>query len=217
MCGITGIIKFNGDVAYPQQITAMNRAMSYRGPDGEGIWAEGQVCLGHLRLAIIDLTAGDQPMTDDEESLIVVFNGEIYNFQAVRTELELKGYQFQTKSDTEVLIHGFREWGRDLVLKLNGMFAFAIYDKRKRIIFIARDRLGVKPLYYFSDSSSFAFASEMGGLMASGLIDREIDQQALDLYLHYQYIPAPLTIYRQAKKARAWMLDRNRARQRQDY
>ena len=207
MCGIAGIVKFDGCQVERNLLMAMNKAMSYRGPDGEGVWLNRGVGLAHLRLAIIDLSSGDQPMTDEDETTVVVFNGEIYNFQEIRRDLESRGYRFRTNSDTEVLIHGYREWGREMLPRLNGMFAFAIYDKVSQTVFIARDRLGVKPLYYYLDEKSFTFASELSGLMASGLVSREIDQTALDLYLHYQYIPPPYTIYRKARKLdpASWM------------
>ena len=203
MCGFAGIAGRLNREGGRETLLAMSGAMAHRGPDGNGLWVDSRVGLAHLRLAIIDLASGDQPMTDETGSLVVVFNGEIYNFQEVRAELQRFGAVFRTSSDTEVLIHGYRRWGREMVHRLNGMFAFAIYDQQQGRIFIARDRLGVKPLYYFQDDRHFAFASELGGLMASGLVPREIDQVALDLYLHYQYIPAPQTIYRKVRKLEA--------------
>ncbi|MFM8395707.1 MAG: asparagine synthase (glutamine-hydrolyzing) [Acidobacteriota bacterium] len=200
MCGIAGIVSLAQDGVNNESLRAMSGVMIHRGPDGDGLWTDSRVGLAHLRLAIIDLSSGDQPMVDESGSLVVVFNGEIYNFQDLRAELSGRGRVFRTNSDTEVLLHGYHEWGRELVNRLNGMFAFAIYDRQQGRVFIARDRLGVKPLYYFQDRRHFAFASELGGLMASGLVPREIDQTALDLYLHYQYIPPPYTIYRQARK-----------------
>ena len=207
MCGIAGIVRLAENGVNKESLRAMNRVMAHRGPDGDGLWADARVGLAHLRLAIIDLSSGDQPMVDETGSLVVVFNGEIYNFQDLRAELRRCGRVFRTNSDTEVLLHGYREWGRKLVDRLNGMFAFAIYDRQQGQVFIARDRLGVKPLYYFEDGQHFAFASELGGLMASGLVPRQIDEEALDLYLHYQYIPPPYTIYRQARKLEpgAWL------------
>ena len=207
MCGISGIVRFDGGEAERDLLSAMNRAMAYRGPDGEGLWLDRGVGLGHLRLAIIDLASGDQPMIDDDGSLVVVFNGEIYNFLDIRADLQSCGHRFRTNSDTEVLLHGYREWGREMVQRLNGMFAFAIYDKRRQTLFIARDRLGVKPLFYHLDRERFVFASELSGLMASGFVPRDIDQTALDLYLHYQYIPPPYTIYCEARKLEpaSWM------------
>lgn len=200
MCGINGIVCLDGGQVEPQRLEAMNQAIRHRGPDGEAVWRSGPVGLGHLRLAIIDLVTGDQPMFNEDGSLVVIFNGEIYNFLELKPILQSRGHLFKTHSDTEVLLHAYEEWGCDMVAKLNGMFAFALYDSRRRKLFLARDRLGVKPLYYYLGPDVFVFASEMGGLLASGLIPQEIDAQALDLYLHYQYVPAPYSIYRQVKK-----------------
>ena len=146
MCGIAGIARLDGGKVELQKLQAMNAAMSHRGPDGEGYWGAGsEIGFAHLRLAIIDLNTGDQPMTNEEGTLQIVFNGEIYNFQDVRSELESRGYRFRTKSDTEALIHAYAEWGTGMLSKINGMFAIAIYDIPNRKLFIARDRLGVKP------------------------------------------------------------------------
>lgn len=201
MCGIAGIARLDGGKVELQKLQAMNAAMSHRGPDGEGYWGAGsEIGFAHLRLAIIDLNTGDQPMTNEDGTLQIVFNGEIYNFQDVRSELESRGYRFRTKSDTEVLIHAYTEWGTGMLAKINGMFAIAIYDIPNRKLFIARDRLGVKPFYYYLGADAFVFASEMGGMVASGIIPTEMDLEALDLYLHYQYIPAPHTIYKRVNK-----------------
>lgn len=179
----------------------MNAAMCHRGPDGEGYWgAGGEVGFAHLRLAIIDLATGDQPMSNEEGTIQIIFNGEIYNFLDVKAELEGRGYRFRTRSDTEVLIHAYSEWGSGMLSRLNGMFAIALYDVPNRKLFLARDRLGVKPLYYHLGRNVFVFASEMGGMTASGLVPTEMDREALDLYLHYQYIPAPHTIYKGVNK-----------------
>jgi asparagine synthase (glutamine-hydrolysing) len=179
----------------------MNAAMRHRGPDGEGYWgADSEIGIAHLRLAIIDLVTGDQPMTNEAGTIQVIFNGEIYNFPEVKAELESLGYRFRTKSDTEVLIHAYEEWGTGMLSKLNGMFAFALYDIYNHKLFLVRDRLGVKPLYYYLGNNVLVFASEMGGMTASGHIPIDIDPFALDLYLHYQYIPSPYTIYRNVKK-----------------
>src|SRR5262245_14764288 len=179
----------------------MTAAMQHRGPDGEGYWgADSEIGFAHLRLAIIDLETGDQPMANEAGTIQVIFNGEIYNFLDVKAELESLGYKFRTKSDTEVLIHAYEEWGSGMLSKLNGMFAFALYDIYHRKLFLARDRLGVKPLYYYLGNDILIFASEMGGMTASGLVPTKIDPFALELYLHYQYIPAPYTIYQDVKK-----------------
>ena len=201
MCGIAGIARLDGGKVELQKLQAMNAAMNHRGPDGEGYWGAGsEIGFAHLRLAIIDLNTGDQPMTNEEGTLQIVFNGEIYNFQDVRSELESRGYRFRTKSDTEALIHAYAEWGTGMLSKINGMFAIAIYDIPNRKLFIARDRLGVKPFYYYLGTDAFVFASEMSGMVASEIIPTEMDLEALDLYLHYQYIPAPHTIYKGVNK-----------------
>ena len=201
MCGIAGIVRLDGTKVENWRLEAMNKAMCHRGPDGQGFWgSNSEVGLAHLRLAIIDLTTGDQPMSNEAESIQIIFNGEIYNFLEVKASLERLGYTFRTKSDTEVLLHAYEEWGTVTLSRINGMFAFALYDIKERKLFIARDRLGVKPLYYYHGNDVFVFASEMGGMTASGLIPTELDPIALDLYLHYQYIPSPYTIYQNVKK-----------------
>lgn len=200
MCGIAGIIQLDGRPVERHRLQAMNDAIAHRGPDGEGIWVDGGVGFAHRRLAIIDLATGDQPMFNEDGSVLTVFNGEMYNFLDVKPKLSALGHTFRTNSDTEVIVHGWESWGRDLVTHTNGMFAFALYDRRARKALFARDRLGVKPLYYFRDDRVFVFSSELTSLLASGLIPREIDPEALELYLHYQYIPAPLTIYKGVRK-----------------
>lgn len=201
MCGIGGIARLDGGSVELDRLKSMNHAMEHRGPDGEGFWgAGGQVGLAHLRLAIIDLATGDQPMSNEEGTIQIVFNGEIYNFLDVKAELESKGYRFRTRSDTEVLIHAYAEWGSGMLSKINGMFAIALYDITNKKLLLARDRLGVKPLYYYLGKDILVFASEMGGVIASGSMPKELDQGALDLYLHYQYIPAPYTIYKGINK-----------------
>lgn len=201
MCGIAGIVRLDGGNVELERLKAMNAAMRHRGPDGEGFWgADSEIGFAHLRLAIIDLVTGDQPMANEAGTIQLIFNGEIYNFLDVKAELERLGYKFRTKSDTEVLIHAYEEWGNDMLSKLNGMFAFALYDIHNHKLLLARDRLGVKPLYYYIGNDVLVFASEMSGMTASGLIPSEIDPVALDLYLHYQYIPSPYTIYQGVKK-----------------
>lgn len=201
MCGIAGIVRFDGGSVELKRLQAINAAMHHRGPDGEGYWGAGsEIGLAHLRLAIIDLVTGDQPMSNETGTIQVIFNGELYNFKTVKMELETRGYRFRTKSDTEVLLHAYEEWGSGMLSKLNGMFAFALYDVQNRKLLLARDRLGVKPLYYYLENNILVFASELGGIIASGLVPAEIDPVALELYLHYQYIPSPLTIYRGIKK-----------------
>jgi asparagine synthase (glutamine-hydrolysing) len=181
----------------------MVERLVHRGPDDHGVWIDSDagVFLGHRRLAIIDLSPlGHQPMLADDGQLAVVFNGEIYNFQELRRELESQGVAFASRSDTEVLLLGYREWGEKVVDKLVGMFAFAIWDARKGELFLARDRAGEKPLYYAMAPWGFAFASELPALADIPGLDTELDHDAIALYLHYQYVPAPHSIYRGIKK-----------------
>jgi asparagine synthase (glutamine-hydrolysing) len=200
VCGISGIVRLDSGHVEKWRLKRMNRSMAHRGPDGEGFWIGAEVGLAHLRLAIIDLVAGDQPIFNEDGSILVVFNGEIYNFLDLRTILEKLGHIFNTQSDTEVLVHAYEQWGNDMLSKLNGMFAFAIYDRVKRKLLLARDRLGVKPLFYYLGRDVLVFASEMTGLTSSGLIPRNIDLAAIELYSHYQYIPSPFSIYQGVKK-----------------
>jgi asparagine synthase (glutamine-hydrolysing) len=174
----------------------MAAAMAHRGPDGAGVWTEGAVGLAHRRLAIIDLSGGVQPMASAETGAVLVFNGEIYNYRELRRELAALGQHFLEHSDTEVVLRAFEEWGEGLLGRLRGMFAFAIWDPRTRRLFAARDRLGIKPFYYRSDSETFLFASELRALTASREFPREVDDASFDAFLRLQYIPGPSTILR---------------------
>ena len=189
MCGIAGIFHpATPKPVDPNRIAAMIAVQAHRGPDGEGVWTAPGVGLGHRRLSIIDLAGSPQPMRSG--ALTVTYNGEIYNFAALRAELEAKGAQFATAGDTEVLLHGWRAWGPDLLSKLNGMFAFALHDADRGALFLARDRLGVKPLHYVALSDgSLAFASELKGLLAHPLLRRAPDLTAVEDYLAYGYVP----------------------------
>lgn len=191
MCGIAGLF-YPGlpKPIDPARIVAMSDAQAHRGPDGSGVWCVAGVGLGHRRLAIIDLEGGVQPMALPDQSLAVTFNGEIYNFREVRAELEAKGARFRTDSDTEVLLHGWRAWGPDLLPRLNGMFAFALYDAATQSVFLARDRFGVKPLHYAElADGAVAFASELKGLLAHPLLRRAADFRAVEDYLGLGYVP----------------------------
>ncbi len=196
MCGIAGILRMDGGKVEDRELMAMASQMVHRGPDGQGIWRNKHVGLAHRRLSIIDLKTGDQPLSNEDGSIWVVFNGEIYNFRDLKKELESKGHLFKTSSDTEVLVHGYEEWGKEMLPRLNGMFAFALWSTRGGKLLLARDRLGVKPLYYYLNGKWLAFASELQALKTLRLIPFEIDRNALDLYLHYQYVPSPLSIYK---------------------
>src|SRR5262245_24757750 len=196
MCGIAG---FAGP-GTERDLQAMSDAMIHRGPDGAGRFVDPAhgVYLAHRRLAILDISGGDQPMWNEDGRVGVVFNGEIYNHVELRRELVARGHTFRSDhSDTEVLVHGYEEWGAELPLKLNGMFAFAVYDSARGVLFLARDRFGKKPLYYTSRAGFFAFASELGALLKHAAVRREIDDAALRKYFGYGFIPAPRSLYRE--------------------
>lgn len=193
MCGIAG---FAGS-GNRDDIAAMTAALRHRGPDGEGLFCDSEipVYLGHRRLAIIDLSGGNQPMWNEDHTVAVIFNGEIYNHLELRAQLVQRQHRFRSDhSDTEVLVHGYEEWGPALLSKLNGMFAFAILDRRRRQLFLARDRFGEKPLYYCRHERGFAFASELRALALHPAVSRTPSRRALQKYFAYGYIPAPLAL-----------------------
>ena len=199
MCGIAG---FAGTGSF-NDLNNMNAAIRHRGPDGEGTFkdAHAPVFLGHTRLAIVDLEGGAQPMHSRDQQISVVFNGEIYNHQELREQLEARGHCFSTDhSDTEVLIHGWREWKHQLPERLNGMFAFAIWDKQAGSIFIARDRFGEKPLFWAQQNNSFIFASELSAIQAHSSFESKLNSLSLKKYFAYGYIPAPNSLYEQCHK-----------------
>ncbi len=202
MCGIVGFINFRGHQAddAANRIKRMASAIVHRGPDEEGCFVDNYAAFGHRRLSIIDLSSGQQPMGALDGQVQIVFNGEIYNFQEVRSELEAKGRTFATRSDTEVILQAYIEWGEQCVEKLFGMFAFAIWDARDRSVLLARDRVGKKPLYYFYENGRLAFASELKALRAGDLCPDEVSPEALDCYFTFGYIPAPRTVYRSVRK-----------------
>lgn len=193
MCGISGIVGLGNRQESEKLIRVMNDALSHRGPDAEGFYVEDHMALGHRRLSIIDLsTAANQPFTDPSGRFILVFNGEIYNYQEVRNELS--NYPFRTHSDTEVILAAYIQWGPSCLSKLKGMFAFALWDKTDKKLFIARDRFGVKPLYYYAKDGYFLFSSEIRSLLSSGLVPRKLNKQALSDYLKYQSVITPYTL-----------------------
>ncbi|HBC85689.1 MAG TPA: asparagine synthase (glutamine-hydrolyzing) [Lentisphaeria bacterium] len=200
MCGIVGIVHLDGSPVLPEILASMNSAIIHRGPDGEGIWHDGPAGLAHRRLSIIDLAAGKQPMTNEDGTVWITYNGEIYNHVELRRNLENKGHKFKTSCDTEVIVHLYEEYGRDCVTFLNGMFAFGIYDVKNRVLFLARDRMGQKPLVYFSDGKRCVFASEMQALLKHPQMSREINLQSLHDYFSLQYVPHPDAIYSKVKK-----------------
>ena len=199
MCGIAGIL----GPGSPALIAAMAGILAHRGPDGDGFWQDEQesVFLGHRRLAVLDIAGGIQPMWNGDETIGVVFNGEIYNHHDLRRELVERGHVFRSDhSDTEVLVHGYAEWGDALPERLNGMFAFAIVDRRRRRIFLARDPFGKKPLFYTDQPGLFAFASEIDALLLHPDLDSEPDRQGLKKFFAYGFFPAPFTPYRAIRK-----------------
>jgi asparagine synthase (glutamine-hydrolysing) len=201
MCGIAGIVDLSSAGPSREEVAKMTGLLSHRGPDDEGIVLTGPAGLGHRRLAIIDLSpGGHQPMSIEDGRLQIVFNGEIYNYPEVKVELEGLGQTFRSRSDTEVILRAYRVWGTDSLRKLNGMFAFALWDSDRQALFVARDRLGKKPLFYHHRPGRFSFASEMKALLADPRIQRDVDPTAIDRYLTYGYIPAPQTILRNVLK-----------------
>jgi asparagine synthase (glutamine-hydrolysing) len=202
MCGICGIVLADAAAPVPPgAIGRMTDALAHRGPDDRGVFEEPGAALGHRRLSIIDLSpAGHQPMASEDGSLLVVFNGEIYNFAALREGLERRGHAFRSRSDTEVLLRLFQERGESCLAELRGMFAFAVWDRRRRRLFAARDRVGKKPLVYAERGGSLAFASELAALLEAPGFDRTVDPVAIHHYLTYQYVPAPFTAYAGARK-----------------
>jgi asparagine synthase (glutamine-hydrolysing) len=198
MCGIVGLASCisNHD---PKQLAKIRDTMRHRGPDDAGVWFsdDGHVGLAHRRLSIIDLsTAGHQPMEDMSGKLCITFNGEIYNYQDLRRELEARGHQFRSASDTEVILEAYRAWGTNCLRHFNGMFAFCLYDAEKQSLFLARDRAGEKPLFYWHIPGKFVFASELKAIMADSAFPRQLDLQSLNYYLAYGYVPGNLCIFK---------------------
>jgi len=202
MCGIAGFLTRGGLRAEESWIRSMGASLAHRGPDGEGYFVEDGLALGHRRLSNIDLESGAQPMANEDGSLVIVFNGEIYNFLDLRPELERQGHVFRTRSDTEVLLHLYEQYGESMTERLNGMFAFAIWDRRKGELFLARDRFGKKPLYYLLDHGSwrFAFSSEAKGLLALPGVDRAVEPSSVADFLAFGYVPEPRSIFRSIRK-----------------
>lgn len=196
MCGISGLVDFDG-LTKSDHLTVrkMNSVLVHRGPDGEGFFFDKYIALGHCRLSVIDLVTGGQPISNEDGSVVITFNGEIYNFRDLRVELEEKSHKFTTQSDTEVIVHLYEEMGIECLSRLEGMFAFGLWDKNRQMLFLARDRLGKKPIYYIQENRTFKFSSELKGLLQAGRISRRINDFALDQYLTFLYVPSPLTIF----------------------
>ncbi len=195
MCGICGIYNYRSSKPVERALLeSMTREMVHRGPDDEGVFVEGPVGLGMRRLAIIDLAGGRQPIANEQATSQIVFNGEIYNFPQLRSQLEGLGHVFATRSDTETILHAYEEWGTGSLSRLNGMFGIAIWDGRERKLLLARDPFGVKPLYFLDDGARLLFASEVKAVLADPSVGRTVDAEALDLYLTYRFVPAPRTL-----------------------
>ena len=242
MCGIAGVFYRNGDKLDSDVLVRMTRTLIHRGPDEEGYFVNGPVStnwrqgsmgagdaptlrghiprgagnvgLGHRRLSIIDLSSGQQPLSNEDGTVWVTFNGEIYNFQSLVAELEAKGHRFRTRSDTEVIVHAWEEWGEAAVKRFRGMFAFALWDERRQLLWLARDRMGKKPLYYLLDDDRLVFASEIKAILEMPGVSRELDMTALSDYLSLLYIPSPKTIFKSIRKlpaAHQLVIGRDRA------
>ena len=200
MCGIVGQLRPPGQPVGPELPSRMCAGLEHRGPDARGIYREEHAFLGIQRLRVIDLATGDQPIYNEDRSVVVVLNGEIYNFGELRRELRRRGHAFATKGDTEVIAHAYEEYGADCVRHLHGMFAFALWDRRRQQLLLARDRVGKKPLVYALRDGVLSFASELGALLADTTIARDVDPVAIDRYLALGYVPAPLTALRGVRK-----------------
>ncbi len=200
MCGICGIYGFNGLGPEAEGITKkMCSVMVHRGPDDEGTYSDEKVSLGMRRLSIIDLVTGHQPITNEDKNVWVVYNGEIYNFRKLREQLIQKGHNFATRSDTEVIVHLYEEEGENFVSQLNGMFAVALWDKKSNFFYLARDRLGIKPLHYWQSDSTLVFSSEIKSILQAGY-QRDLDFDSMSRFFTFEYIPAPQTIFKGIKK-----------------
>ena len=202
MCGIVGIFDTRGERPVDRDLLhRMNESQHHRGPDEGGLHVEPGVGLGHRRLSIIDLATGQQPLFNEDGSVVIVFNGEVYNFQSLVPELQALGHTFRTRSDTEVVVHAWEAWGERCVERLRGMFAFAIWDRNHCQLFLARDRLGVKPLYYaLLPDGHLVFGSELKALTTHPGLPRAIDPRAIEDYFAFGYVPEPKTIFAGARK-----------------
>ena len=201
MCGICGKLNFNpGAAVSPAVVKAMADTLEHRGPDDEGYYFAGQLGFGFRRLSIIDLSTGHQPLSNEDGTIWVVFNGEIYNYAELRKDLIARGHRFTTQTDTEVLVHLYEEHGAGCVEKLRGMFAFALWDERNKTLFIARDRVGIKPLYYAHTNGCLVFGSEIKAILADPEVDRQILPEMIDRFLTFHYLPGEETLFRGIRK-----------------
>src|SRR5206468_2401327 len=197
MCAIVGIVKLDPrERVEEERLKRMRDVLRHRGPDGAGLWIGGPVGLGHRRLAIVDVAGGHQPMANEDGTVWIVFNGEIYNHAELRPELQARGHRFRTLSDTEAIVHAYEEWGDDCVHRFRGMFAFAIWDAPRRRLLLARDRLGIKPLYWCRTGDTLLFGSEIKAILASDLVEPQVNQGALPEVLSTRYTSGTDTLFR---------------------
>jgi asparagine synthase (glutamine-hydrolysing) len=205
MCGIAGFADAPGARALTHEeatarVQEMCRVIRHRGPDDEGVWVADGIGLGMRRLSIIDVAGGHQPIPNEDGSIWIVFNGEIYNFRTLRAELEAAGHRFATSTDTEVIVHAYEQWGVDAIRRLRGMFGLAVWDTRSRRLLLARDRVGIKPLYYSVVAGRLRFGSELKSILTDPEVPRNIDVDALDHYLSFLYTPRDTSIFRDVCK-----------------
>ena len=203
MCGIVGFRSIRHFQELQEFLPEAVAKLTHRGPDDSGLFFDEScgVGMGHRRLSVIDLSeAGRQPMSSDDGTVHIVYNGEVYNFREIRETLEKKGHGFKSSTDTEVILRSYIQWGTECLQRFVGMFSLAIWDSRKQCLYLARDRLGIKPLYYYFNQGTLLFASELKGLMAFKSFEREIEPDSIPLFLHYQYIPSPRTIFKNTYK-----------------
>src|SRR5213082_23020 len=201
MCGICGQFNFvRNEPVEPEIVRRMADSIAHRGPDDEGYFFSGRLGLGFRRLSIIDLAGGQQPMSDAEETIWVILNGEIYNFKELRVQLEKRGRRFRTNSDTEVIIHGYKEWGAEVLKHLNGMFGLAIWDVKNHRLVVARDAMGIKLIYYRIANGQLTFGSEIRAVLAAQDSKPEVNPVALNLFLRFRYTPSPLTVFQGIRK-----------------
>ena len=202
MCGISGIVDLKDRRPIDRNLVkAMNDTILHRGPDGEGFHFEPGVGFGHRRLSIIDLEGGKQPIYNEDNTVVLSYNGEIYNYQELAAELKSLGHRFRTHCDTEVVVHAWEEWGVHCLDRFNGMFAFALWDQNKQTLFLVRDRIGIKPLYYaLLSDGHIVFGSEMKAVVRNPAVPRELDPQAIEDYFTFGYVPEPRSIYGAVKK-----------------
>jgi len=195
MCGICGISYSNNQIPEHALLEKMTAAIAHRGPDSDGFYTNNGIGLAMCRLAIIDVASGDQPISNEDESVWIVFNGECYNYPDMRAELDKRGHKLKTKSDTECVVHFYEDEGDECVKRLRGMFAFALWDKKKQRLLLARDRLGKKPMYYTIQNNTLYYASELSAILTALPQKPAVNLEAIDLYLSLQYIPDPHTAY----------------------